>query len=104
MKGLLVFIRMRYHFVLQYGWFLQNLGKDFIPTNMHTTVRSYCSNVYTVYLEKNTTKALLWLRTALHQETGLLLCVGAPECQKIGGPTLCSVVIYLPLLKMREID
>ena len=29
---------MRYHFFLQYGWFLQNLGKDFIPTNMHTTV------------------------------------------------------------------
>jgi hypothetical protein len=29
---------MRYHLFLQYGWFLQNLGKDFIPTNMHTTV------------------------------------------------------------------
>ena len=31
---------MRYHLFLQYGWFLQNLGKDFIPTNMHTTVTS----------------------------------------------------------------
>jgi hypothetical protein len=29
---------MRYHLFLQYEWFLQNLGKDFIPTNMHTTV------------------------------------------------------------------
>ena len=29
---------MRYHSFLHYGWFLQNLGKDFIPTNMHTTV------------------------------------------------------------------
>ena len=29
---------MRYHFFLHYGWFLQNLGKDFIRTNMHTTV------------------------------------------------------------------
>ena len=29
---------MRYHLFLHYGWFLQNLGKDFIPTNMHTTV------------------------------------------------------------------
>ena len=29
---------MRYHLFLQYGWFLQNLGKDFIWTNMHTTV------------------------------------------------------------------
>ena len=29
---------MRYHLFRQYGWFLQNLGKDFIPTNMHTNV------------------------------------------------------------------
>ena len=28
---------MRYHFFLLYGWFLQNLGKDFIQTNMHTS-------------------------------------------------------------------
>ena len=33
-------IQMRYHLFLQYGWFNQNLGKDFIPTNMHTTVHS----------------------------------------------------------------
>ena len=58
MKGLLVFIEMkqkkisvlffsnenklgfhiRYHSFMHYGWFLQNLGKDFIRTNMHTTV------------------------------------------------------------------
>ena len=25
-------------FFLHYGWFLQNLAKDFIRTNMHTTV------------------------------------------------------------------
>ena len=31
-------VHMRYHLFLQYGWFLQNLGKDFIRTNMHTTV------------------------------------------------------------------
>ena len=31
-------VHMRYHLFLQYGWFLQNLGKDFIQTNMHTTV------------------------------------------------------------------
>ena len=29
---------MRYHFFLHYGWFLQNLEKDFIPTLLHTTV------------------------------------------------------------------
>ena len=37
------------------------------------------------HLEKNPTKALQWLRTAVHQETELLLCAGAPECQKNGG-------------------
>ena len=31
---------MRYHLLLHYGWFVQNLGKDFIRTNMHTTVAS----------------------------------------------------------------
>ena len=30
-------IHMRYHLFLHYGWFLHNLGKDFIRTNMHTT-------------------------------------------------------------------
>ena len=33
---------MRYHFFLPYRWFLQNLGKDFIRTNMHTTVYPLC--------------------------------------------------------------
>ena len=31
-------VHMRYHLFLHYGWFLQNLGKDFIPSIMHTTV------------------------------------------------------------------
>ena len=26
-------VHMRYHLFLHYGWFLQNLGKDFIQTN-----------------------------------------------------------------------
>ena len=29
---------MRYRLFLKYGWFFQNLEKDFIQTNMHTTV------------------------------------------------------------------
>ena len=29
---------MRYQIFLHYGWFPQNLGKDCIQTNMHTTV------------------------------------------------------------------
>ena len=29
---------MRYHLFLHYGWFLQNLGKEAVRTNMHTTV------------------------------------------------------------------
>jgi hypothetical protein len=40
---------MRYHLFLQYGWFLQNLGKDFIRTNVHTTVGNalvyYCKQL-----------------------------------------------------------
>ena len=31
-------VHMRYHLFLQYGWFLQNLGKDFIRTHTHSTV------------------------------------------------------------------
>ena len=37
MKNNLV-VHMRYHLFLHYGQFLQNLGKDFIPSIMHTTV------------------------------------------------------------------
>ena len=29
---------MRYHLYLHHGCFVQNLGKDFIPINMHMTV------------------------------------------------------------------
>ena len=29
---------MRYHFFLHYGWFFQNLEKDFIPILLHMTV------------------------------------------------------------------
>ena len=31
-------LSMRYHFFLHYGWFLQNLKKETVWTNMHTTV------------------------------------------------------------------
>jgi hypothetical protein len=34
-------IHMKNNLFLQYGWFLQNLGKDFIRTNMHTTVEGW---------------------------------------------------------------
>ena len=33
---------MRQHLFLHYGWFLQNLEKGFIRTNMHTTVHYKC--------------------------------------------------------------
>jgi hypothetical protein len=45
---------MRYHLFLQYGWFLQNLGKYFIPTNMHTTVLTI--NIYTNFTSFNNFK------------------------------------------------
>ena len=31
-------VYMRYHFLLQYGWFFQNLRKEAVRTFMHTTV------------------------------------------------------------------
>ena len=34
-------VHMRYHLFQHYGWFLQNLGKYYIPTNMYTTVNQY---------------------------------------------------------------
>ena len=45
---------MRFHLFLHYGWFLQNLGKDFIRTNMHTTVHSISTtfNYLFNFLEK----------------------------------------------------
>ena len=33
-------VHMRYHLFLHYRWCLQNLGKEAVQTNMHTTVRS----------------------------------------------------------------
>ena len=32
---------MRYSLFLHHGWFVKNLGKHFIPTNMHTTVSTF---------------------------------------------------------------
>ena len=40
---------MGYHFFLYYRWLLQNLRKDFIRTNMHTTVASLKSKAYNVF-------------------------------------------------------
>ena len=37
---------MRYHFFLHYGWFFQNLEKDFIPILLHTTVYLECVRSY----------------------------------------------------------
>ena len=34
-------VHMRYHLFLQYDWFLQNLGKEAVRTNMHTTVCNF---------------------------------------------------------------
>ena len=31
-------LHMRYHLFLKYSWFPQNLGKEAVQTNMHTTV------------------------------------------------------------------
>ena len=36
-------LHMRYHFFQHYGWFLQNLRKEAVRTNMHTIVASMYS-------------------------------------------------------------
>ena len=41
---------LRHHLFLHYGWFLQNLGKEFIRTNMHTTVDSTFSQIALVII------------------------------------------------------
>ena len=51
---------MRYRLFLYYGWFLQNLAKGFIRTNMHTTV-------HTCYLAE-----FLFLASPLSFEVGIL--------------------------------
>ena len=33
-----ILVGIMYCLFLHHGWFVQNLGKDFIPTNMHRTV------------------------------------------------------------------
>ena len=49
---------MRYHLFLHYGWFLQNLGKETVRTNMHTTVGAFqgvihgCRNLIYITLLK----------------------------------------------------
>ena len=49
-------------FFLHYGWFVQNVGKDFVRTNMHTTVMTQicrprgCRTQINRKLEENTEK------------------------------------------------
>ena len=57
---------MRYHLFLQYGWFLQNLGKDFIRTNMHTNVGILAS-------------AALYIHTCY---TYIVFCIGGQSAVK----------------------
>ena len=58
-------VNMRYHLFLQYGWFLQNLRKYFIPTNMHTTVDINCAfkpeetTISTLYFSELITKIIV---------------------------------------------
>ena len=56
-KKLLFFINaktkgfhMRYRLFLHHGWFVQNLGKDFIPSIMHTTVIRLCTLCSALFL------------------------------------------------------
>ena len=58
-------IHMRYHFFVHHEWFLQNLEKEAVRTNMHTTVYaklmtgSFFYLLYTVNYIENTIKVRL---------------------------------------------
>jgi hypothetical protein len=46
---------MKYDLFLHYGWFLKNLGKDFIRTNIHTSVCSKMTfKIYAKFFEPST--------------------------------------------------
>ena len=47
---------MRHHLFLYYGWFLQNLEKGFIRTNMHMTV--VCT--HTLFFQENVDNLYYW--------------------------------------------
>ena len=49
---------MRYHLFLHYGWFFQNLEKDFIRTDMHMTL-TYKKNLkYVIKIRKSSLKSI----------------------------------------------
>ena len=56
-------VYMRYHLFLHYGWFFQNLGKDFIRTNVHTTVHG----TQWVKVFSEGVHILIFMRTLFHE-------------------------------------
>ena len=56
-------VHMRYHLYLRYGWFLQNLEKDYIPTKMHTTVDSSVKNFWEVMQSIQYYRVVCWQKS-----------------------------------------
>ena len=51
-------VHMKYHLFLHYGWFFQNLEKDFIRTDMHMTL-TYKKNLkYVIKIRKSSLKSI----------------------------------------------
>ena len=87
---------MRQRLFLHYGWFLQNLEKDFIQTNMHITVKvSICSAVYS----RQTSGTLVWpsgLQDAIRYQ--ITICTYIVQLSK--GP---YKIFHTFLLKMQDL-
>ena len=93
---------MRYHLFLQYEWFLQNLGKEAVRTNMHTTVtlfrdpwmiqwlgRKFEWDFFSIYPEKSRQN---WEKlNGDHSTSSICFFVGEDSCNgDSGGPLVAK--------------
>ena len=84
---------MRYHLFLHYGWFVQNLGKEFIQTNYHTTVCNWAGGIrgqggnYTTYI--------FWQNENLFQQNTFYYALTHSLSSHTSQPSTVSVYHYL---------
>ena len=81
-------VLMRYHLFLQYGWLLQNLGKDFIQSIMHTTVRAPIN----LFDENKTTK---WVWKSLQRQKHVCLRLKVIWTWHVVKSHISNLLIYL---------
>ena len=81
-------VHMRYYLFLHYGGFLQNLGKDFIPANMHMTVsvglkQCVCERKFLKFIKDNFLYQI-WVKPTF--------------CPKNAQPLLICLLIWISIL------